>query len=53
MTQTVRTIRKPVKEKQKKRFKEENSNAIEITKIDEDCGVAAIAVHGRTREQYY
>ena len=28
-------------------------NAVEIAKIAEGCGVSAIAVHGRTREQYY
>jgi nifR3 family TIM-barrel protein len=26
---------------------------VEIAKIAESCGVAAVAVHGRTREQYY
>ena len=31
----------------------EHCNAVEIAKIAEDCGVAAVAVHGRTREQYY
>ena len=29
------------------------ADAVEIAKIAEDCGVAAIAVHGRLREQYY
>ena len=28
-------------------------NAVEIAKIAEDSGAAAVAVHGRTREQYY
>ena len=32
---------------------EESANAVEIAKILEDCGVAAIAVHGRTRAQFY
>jgi len=29
------------------------TNALEIAKIAEDAGISAIAVHGRTREQYY
>ena len=28
-------------------------DVVEIAKIIEDSGAAAIAVHGRTREQYY
>ena len=32
---------------------EAHVNAVEMARIAEDCGVAAIAVHGRTREQYY
>lgn len=30
-----------------------NTNAVEIARIAEASGVAAIAVHGRTREQFY
>ena len=37
----------------RKAFDEEHVNAVEIAKIAESCGVAAIAVHGRTRQQYY
>ena len=37
----------------RKGFDENRVSAVEIAKIAEDCGVAAIAVHGRTREQYY
>ena len=37
----------------RKGFDEEHVNAVEIAKIIEDCGAAAVAVHGRTREQYY
>ena len=53
LTQTVKAIQKPVTVKIRKGFNEENINAVEIAKIAEDCGVAAVAVHGRTREQYY
>ena len=34
-------------------FDDENLNAVEIAKIAESCGVDFIAVHGRTREQFY
>lgn len=46
-------IKKPVTVKIRKGFDEEHVNAVEIAKIVEDCGGAAVAVHGRTREQYY
>ncbi len=49
----VKAIRKPVTVKIRKGFDEAHINAVEIAKIAEDCGVAAVAVHGRTREQYY
>ena len=49
----VRAVKKPVTVKIRKGFTEAESNAVEIAKIAEDAGVAAIAVHGRTREQYY
>lgn len=49
----VRAIDKPVTVKIRKGFCEEQINAVEIAKIAESCGVAAVAVHGRTREQYY
>ncbi|MBQ9278882.1 MAG: tRNA dihydrouridine synthase DusB [Lachnospiraceae bacterium] len=34
-------------------FNEDSINAPEIAQIAESAGVSAIAVHGRTREQYY
>ncbi|MBQ6094431.1 MAG: tRNA-dihydrouridine synthase, partial [Lachnospiraceae bacterium] len=37
----------------RKGFDDAHVNAVEIAKIAESCGAAAIAVHGRTREQYY
>ena len=49
----VRAVKKPVTVKIRKGWNESQANAVEIAKIAEDCGVAAIAVHGRTREQYY
>ena len=53
VSQTVKSIHKPVTVKIRKGFDEEHVNAVEIAKIAEQSGAAAIAVHGRTREQYY
>lgn len=53
LKKTVKAIEKPVTVKIRKGFDEEHVNAVEMAKIAEDAGVAAIAVHGRTREQYY
>ena len=50
---TVRAIRKPVTVKIRKGFDEGHINAVEIAKIAEANGASAVAVHGRTREQYY
>ena len=47
-----KAIKKPVTVKIRKGF-DDNINAVEIAKIIEDAGGAAVAVHGRTREQYY
>lgn len=53
LTKTVKAIKKPVTVKIRKGFDDNHVNAVEIAKIAESCGVSAIAVHGRTREQYY
>lgn len=53
LTAMVKAVKKPVTVKIRKGFDDSSVNAVEIAKIAEDCGVAAIAVHGRTREQYY
>ena len=50
---TARAIQKPLTVKIRKGFDEEHVNAVEMAKYLEDAGAAAIAVHGRTREQYY
>ena len=49
----AKAVKKPVTVKIRKGFTEDTVNAVEIAKIAEDAGAAAIAVHGRTREQYY
>ena len=53
VSKTVKAIRKPVTVKIRKGFDEEHINAVEIARIAESAGAAAVAVHGRTREQYY
>ena len=50
---TARAIHKPVTVKIRKGFDDEHVNAVEIAKVIEEAGGAAVAVHGRTREQYY
>lgn len=53
VSQTVRATKKPVTVKIRKGFDEDHVNAVEIARIIEEAGAAAVAVHGRTREQYY
>lgn len=53
VTKTVKAIKKPVTVKIRKGFDDDHINAVEIAKIIEASGAAAVAVHGRTREQYY
>lgn len=53
VSKTVKAIHKPVTVKIRKGFDDEHVNAVEIAKVIEQSGACAIAVHGRTREQYY
>ncbi len=53
VSKTVKAIQKPVTVKIRKGFDEEHVNAVEMAKILEEAGASALAVHGRTREQYY
>ncbi len=53
VTKTVKATKKPVTVKIRKGFDEDHVNAVEIARIVEASGASAIAVHGRTREQYY
>lgn len=50
---TVKAIKKPVTVKIRKGFDDGHVNAVEIAKAAESAGASAVAVHGRTREQYY
>lgn len=50
---TVKAVKVPVTIKTRKGWDEESVNAVEMAVIAAQEGAAAIAVHGRTREQYY
>lgn len=51
VSKTVRAIQKPVTVKIRKGFDDAHVNAVEIAKVVEASGAAAIAVHGRTRDR--
>lgn len=53
VSEITKAVNKPVTVKIRKGFDEAHINAVEIAKIAEQAGAAAVAVHGRTREQYY
>lgn len=53
ITKVSRAIRKPLTVKIRKGFTKDSVNAVEIARIAQESGAAAIAVHGRTRDQYY
>ena len=46
-------VKKPVTVKFRKGFDEEHINAVDFAKMAEASGAAAVAVHGRTRSQFY
>ena len=50
---TARAIKKPLTVKIRKGFDDAHVNAVELAHIAQESGAAAVAVHGRTREQYY
>ena len=49
----VKAIEKPVTVKIRKGFDDAHVNAVEVARAAEEAGASAVAVHGRTREQYY
>lgn len=53
VTAMARQMKKPLTIKIRKGFDDSSVNAVEIARIAEGCGAAAVAVHGRTREQFY
>lgn len=46
-------LSKPLTIKIRKGFDENSINAVQVAKIIEQAGASAIALHGRTREQFY
>ena len=53
ITAMTKRLSKPVTVKIRKGFSEQEVNAVEIAKIAEGSGASAIAIHGRTREEFY
>lgn len=53
LTAMVKAVSKPITVKIRKGFDDDSVNAVEIAKIAQESDVSAIAVHGRTRQQYY
>jgi nifR3 family TIM-barrel protein len=51
--EVVNAVKVPVTIKIRKGWDDNNCNAVEVAKIIEDNGAQALAVHGRTREQFY
>ena len=51
--ETVKAIKKPVTVKIRKGFDDDHVNAVEMARAAQESGASAVAVHGRTREQYY
>lgn len=51
--QINKSVSLPVTVKIRRGFDEQHINAVEMARIAEESGASAIAVHGRTREQYY
>ncbi|MCI8307751.1 MAG: tRNA dihydrouridine synthase DusB [Lachnospiraceae bacterium] len=53
ISSVVRAVKKPVTVKFRKGFAAADNTAVEFAKMAEQAGASAVAVHGRTREQYY
>lgn len=53
MASVVQAVNLPVTVKIRKGWDEESVNAVEMAKLAEKAGISAIAVHGRTRAQFY
>ena len=53
ISKMVRSVKVPVTVKIRKGFDADNVNAVEIAKVIEASGGAAVAVHGRLRSEYY
>lgn len=53
VSKVVKAVNVPVTVKMRKGWDDESVNCVEVAKIVEYNGASAVAVHGRTRQQYY
>ncbi len=53
LTAVVKAVSIPVTLKMRTGWDDDNRNAPSLAKVAEDCGIKSIAVHGRTRCQFY
>ena len=53
MVNVVEAVKVPVTVKIRKGWNQNSINAVEMAKLAEKAGIAAVAIHGRTREQFY
>ena len=53
LSAVVKAVDVPVTLKIRTGWNRENRNGLAIARIAEDCGIAALAVHGRTRADHY
>ena len=53
VSNVVKNVKKPVTVKIRSGWDSNHINAVEIAKIIEKAGASAIAIHGRTRSQFY
>lgn len=53
LNNVVKSVSVPVTLKMRTGWSRDSRNALEIAKIAEDCGIQALAIHGRTREDRF
>ena len=53
LSAVVESVSVPVTLKMRTGWSRQNRNAVEIARIAEDCGIQALTIHGRTREDKY
>lgn len=53
IAEVVQNSTKPVTLKMRKGWDKEHVVAVELAQIAEECGISAITVHGRTRDEFY
>jgi len=53
MESVVKAVAIPVTMKTRRGWDESSVNAVQMAKLAQEAGIAAVAIHGRTREQFY